>query len=66
MLLATHNNGVPGIRASRSACEDIEVWSENVNDLPFSLVPPLGANHCSDGAKFWKYILHLSSSLATR
>lgn len=38
-----HNDGMPSIIASRTACADIHISAENVDELALALVTPLGA-----------------------
>jgi hypothetical protein len=38
------DNGVPGVRTSLVACDDVNILTETIDDLPFSFITPLSAD----------------------
>jgi hypothetical protein len=60
-LLAVDDDGVAGVVASGIAGHDREVLRENVDDLPFAFVAPLGA-YDYRGLAFFQLQLHPGNS----
>src|SRR5262249_12294594 len=41
-----NDDGVAGVMAALIASDDVEMWREQVNDLAFAFLSPLGADDC--------------------
>src|SRR4030095_9070633 len=44
-LLSLHNNSVAGVMPTLIAGNDVELFSQQIDNLPFAFIAPLGANN---------------------
>jgi len=48
-FLTVHHKGVAGVIAALEADDDVSVVCEEIDDLSFTFVSPLGADDCNVG-----------------